>query len=156
MVTSDRPSVATPRKKRLKYLPSRSGIVSHGRTARLAQPPRISSTASEAATRKPVDQGTRIATRMVRQATYGRAACYWPTALLPGDERVAQHVGLQLQLVQPVLDDVTDADDALEPSIDDHRQVPHAQPRHPAHHFLEVVVGRARGRRSRHHRRDRK
>src|SRR6185503_3751932 len=38
MVTSERPRVATPRKKRPKYLPSRSAIVSHGWTARLAQP----------------------------------------------------------------------------------------------------------------------
>src|SRR5215831_6334589 len=51
MVTSERPRVATPRKNRPKYLPSRSSIVSHGRTARLAHPARIKSTASKCAAR---------------------------------------------------------------------------------------------------------
>src|SRR5512139_1158001 len=38
MVTSERPRVATPRKKRPKYFPSRSSTVSHRVTAKLAQP----------------------------------------------------------------------------------------------------------------------
>src|SRR5258705_8091405 len=50
IVTSERPRVATPRKNRPKYLPSRSSIVSHGLTARLAQPASVASTASDHAT----------------------------------------------------------------------------------------------------------
>src|SRR6267142_116279 len=45
--------------------------------------------------------------------------------LLPGEERVAEDVRLQLQLVEPVLDDVADTDDARQVSAGDDRQMTH-------------------------------
>src|SRR6185295_2300894 len=60
IVTSDRPSVATPRKNRPKYLPSRSAIVSHGLTARLAQPASVRSTTSELTTQDAADGRMRM------------------------------------------------------------------------------------------------
>jgi hypothetical protein len=60
MVTSERPMVATPRKNRPKYLPSRSSIVSQGVMARLAQPARVASAASEHATCRLADRSARV------------------------------------------------------------------------------------------------
>src|SRR5262245_32713031 len=54
MVTSVRPRVATPRKNRPKYLPSRSATVSHGLTARLAQPASVTITPRKPATSRPI------------------------------------------------------------------------------------------------------
>src|SRR5678815_4466940 len=72
MVTSERPRVATPRKNRAKYLPSRSGIVSQGLTARLAHPASVTITASELAIRRPVDPRTRIRSRSFSSRCPGR------------------------------------------------------------------------------------
>src|SRR5579871_4157551 len=60
--------------------------------------------------------------------------------LMRRDVYVPQHVRFRFKVVKPLLDHVTDADDAGEPSIFDHRQLANAMTRHQAHGALYAVV----------------
>src|SRR5436190_20625773 len=65
-----------------------------------------------------------------------------PAALRAGDEG-AQRFRLELNLVEPVLDEIADADDAAEPSVGDDRQMSHAPVRHLGHQLLHGITRRA-------------
>ena len=52
-------------------------------------------------------------------------------------------MGLDLQLVEPVLDHVADADDADHLAIPEHGQVAEAALGHRLHQVVEAVLGRA-------------
>jgi hypothetical protein len=62
-------------------------------------------------------------------------------ALTRGDVRITQDVSLNLQILQTVLDYITDADDSGELAIAQHRHVAHAMARHELHHVIDTLVG---------------
>src|SRR5919106_621770 len=59
---------------------------------------------------------------------------------MPRDVGVAQDGGLELQLVQPMLHRIPDADQAREPAAFEHGQVPYPVPRHQAEHAGQAVL----------------
>src|SRR6516225_6368935 len=70
-----------------------------------------------------------------------------------GDER-AQRTRLVLDLVEPVLDHIADADDAAEAPVLDHREMADAAVRHFCHQLVDTVGGIASYHPRRHHFRD--
>lgn len=76
-----------------------------------------------------------LAGATVLQASYGVGAVH-PGVGASGADIAHQLVALGLQLVDPVLDHVADADDADQPVVLDHRHVADPPVRHEAH---EVV-----------------
>src|SRR5215831_20390693 len=57
-----------------------------------------------------------------------------------GHVGIAQDVGLTLQILQTVLDYITDADDTGELAVAQHRHVPHAMAGHQLHHATDTLV----------------
>jgi hypothetical protein len=57
------------------------------------------------------------------------------------DVGITQDVGLELQILQTVLDYIPDADDSGELAIAQHRHVAHAMARHELHHAIDTLVG---------------
>src|ERR1700726_2030485 len=55
---------------------------------------------------------------------------------------VSQHVRFGFQILQPMLDDIADADDADELAVVDYRQMPYAMVRHQAHRALQAIAWR--------------
>src|SRR5262249_21665949 len=70
---------------------------------------------------------------------------------VPDHQGLTQSVCLQLELVDPVLDDVADAHDPGEPAVLDHGQVTDAMARHQRHDGGDPVARRAREHPCRHH-----
>jgi hypothetical protein len=56
------------------------------------------------------------------------------------DVGIAQDFGLELQIVQTMLDHIADADDTGELAVAQHRHVAHAMARHQVHHAIDTVV----------------
>src|SRR5262245_17245825 len=68
-----------------------------------------------------------------------------PSAVLVArEERLAEDIPFHLELIQAVLDHVTDADDPAESPLVHDRDVPSPVTRHPAHHRRDAVFRRAR------------
>src|SRR6202035_4024378 len=61
-----------------------------------------------------------------------------PRALSAGDER-AHRARLVFDFVEPVLDDVADADDAAQPAVLDHREMADAAVRHFRHQLVDGI-----------------
>jgi hypothetical protein len=57
------------------------------------------------------------------------------------DVRVAQNIGFKFQVIQPVLNDIANADDPRQLPVVKHRHVAHAVAGHQFHHPVEIVVG---------------
>src|SRR5262245_22042968 len=57
-----------------------------------------------------------------------------------GHVSITQDVSLTLQILETVLDYITDADDAGELSVAQHRHVAHAMARHQVHHATDTLV----------------
>ena len=72
-------------------------------------------------------------------------------SLVAYEERLTEDVPFHLEFIETVLDHVADADNAAEPPTVDHRNVPNAITRHPAHHRGDAVVWRAGVDRRGHH-----
>ena len=58
-----------------------------------------------------------------------------------GEKAFAENVGLRLQLIQAVLHNVSDADDAMQPSTLDDGEMADPLARHLRHHPRDRVIG---------------
>src|SRR5262249_55043624 len=63
--------------------------------------------------------------------------------LVACEERLTEDIAFHLELIQAVLDHVTDADDPAESPLVHDRDVPSPVTRHPAHHRRDTVFRRA-------------
>jgi len=61
-----------------------------------------------------------------------------------GEIRVAKDVGLELQFGETVLDDVADADDPLETTVPNDREMSYTTLSHERHDLTKIVVRRGR------------